>query len=155
MGEKNPKILGFGGVIGAGADALQFSDAPMYYLKEEPKCEIVTDPNAETFTADLPAWRPGGFTLTGTGTVTMDEGAMSDIARQLHEADCVVHIEPSDLHLPRKMKKALRNGWLYKRDTKWKRKAERWQERNEIKILGRISQEGDTFTITGKRTDPR
>lgn len=93
------------------------------------------------------------ITMKGTGTVTMDEEAAIGISRLLNESDYMVSIKTDGLHLPRKMKKALRNGWLYRRDTKWKRKATRWDERHTIKALGRFTEDEDGVTFTGQKVE--
>lgn len=151
MGE-NPTILCFGGVIGAGADAVPLADgSPVYFLKEEPKCEIVADPAAEPFTCDLPV-RPNGFTMTATATVDKDaEETIASIARQLNESELTMEIMPSYRRLPRKMKKAF--DAKYRRDTKWKRKVACWLKRNKIRLLGNFSDDGDGYTFTGKRIE--
>lgn len=94
---------------------------------------------------------PKGF--TATGTVTIDEGnkeALNSISRLPHESDCVVECVPNGSTLPRKMKKALRQGQRYRRDTKWKRKAARWQQRHSLKLLGRCTEDDEGITFRGK-----
>lgn len=94
---------------------------------------------------------PKGF--TATGTVTIDEGseeALNSISRLLHDSDCMVECVPDGSSLPRKMKKALRQGQRNRRDTKWKRKAARWQQRHSLKLLGRLTEDDEGITFRGK-----
>jgi len=94
---------------------------------------------------------PNGFTMTGT--VTIDEGdeeALNSISRLLLDSDCMVEYIPHGRSLPRKMKKALRQGQRYHRDTKWKRKSARWQQRHSVKLLGRLTEDDEGFTFRGK-----
>lgn len=91
--------------------------------------------------------------FTATGTVTIDEGdaeALNSISRLLLDSDCMVECVPNGSPLPRKMKKALRQGRLYRRDTKWKRKAARWQQRHSLKLLGRCTEDDEGITSRGK-----
>jgi len=91
--------------------------------------------------------------FTATGTVMIDEGgeeALNSISRLLHESDCMVEYVPNGSPLPRKMKKALRQGQRYHRDTKWKRKATRWQQRHSLKLLGRLTEDDEGVTFRGK-----
>lgn len=91
--------------------------------------------------------------FTATGTVTIDEGneeALNSISRLLHESDCIVKCVPDGSSLPRKMKKALRQGQRYRRDTKWKRKAARWQQRHSVKLQGRWTEDDEGVTFRGK-----
>lgn len=94
---------------------------------------------------------PNGF--TATGTVMIDEGgeeALNSISRLLHASDSVVECIPHGSSLPRKMKKALRQGQRYRRDTKWKRKAARWQQRHSVTLLGSWAEDDDGITFRGK-----
>ena len=91
--------------------------------------------------------------FTATGTVTIDEGneeALNSISRLLHDSDCTVTLVPDGSSLPRKMKKALRQGRRYRRDTKWKRKAARWQQRHSVKLLGSWTEDDEGITFRGK-----
>lgn len=92
-----------------------------------------------------------GFTATGTATI--DEGdreALHSISRLLLDSDSVVEYVPNGSSLPRKMKKALRQGQRYHRDTKWKRKVARWQQRHSLKLLGRLTEDDEGITFRGK-----
>lgn len=92
-----------------------------------------------------------GFTATGTATI--DEGneeALNSISRLLNDSDCMVTVVPDGRSLPRKMKKALRQGQRYRRDTRWKRKAARWEQRHSVKLLGRCTEDEDGVTFRGK-----
>ena len=92
-----------------------------------------------------------GFTATGTATIDEgDEEALSSISRLLLDSDCMVECVPDGSSLPRKMKKALRQGQRYRRDTKWKRKAARWQQRHSLKLLGRCTEDDEGITFRGK-----
>lgn len=94
---------------------------------------------------------PNGF--TATGTVTIDEGGeeiLNSISRLLHASDSVVEFIPHGSSLPRKMKKALRQGQRYRRDTKWKRKAERWQQRHSVTLMGSWTEDDEGITFRGK-----
>ena len=94
---------------------------------------------------------PKSFTMTGTATIDNgDEEALNSISRLLHESDCMVECVPNGSSLPRKMKKALRQGQRYRRDTKWKRKAARWQQRHSLKLLGRLTEDDECITFRGK-----
>lgn len=95
---------------------------------------------------------PKSFTMTGTATIDNgDEEALNSISRLLHDSDSVVECVPNGNSLPRKMKKALRQGQRYRRDTKWKRKAARWQQRHSLKLQGRCMVEDDGgITFRGK-----
>lgn len=92
-----------------------------------------------------------GFTATGTATIDEgDEEALNSISRLLHDSDCTVTLVPDGSPLPRKMKKALRQGQRYHRDTKWKRKAARWQQCHSLKLLGSWTEDDDGITFRGK-----
>ena len=92
-----------------------------------------------------------GFTATGTATIDEgDEEALNSISRLLNDSDCMVECVPNGSSLPRKMKKALRQGQQYRRDTKWKRKAARWQQRHSLKLLGRCTEDDEGITFRGK-----
>ena len=97
---------------------------------------------------------PKGFTATGTATITTtingNEEALNSISRLLHDSDSVVVYVPNGSSLPRKMKKALRQGQRYHRDTKWKRKAARWKQRHSVKLLGRWTENEEGITFIGK-----
>lgn len=54
---------------------------------------------------------------------------------------------PDDRLLPRKMKKGKRA--TYRRNTKWKRKAALWRERNQYVLTGSLRQDGDNLTFEG------
>ena len=122
-------------------------------LNLEPLASVISSdqlfvaPEEERDTYQLPK----GF--TATGTVTIDEGdeeALNSISRLLHDSDCMVECVPDGSSLPRKMKKALRQGQRYRRDTKWKRKAARWQQRHSLKLLGRCTEDDEGITFRGK-----
>ena len=109
--------------------------------------QLFVAPEEERGTYQLPK----GFTMTGT--VTIDEGneeALNSISRLLHESDCMVEYVPNGSSLPRKVKKALRQGQRYHRDTKWKRKAARWQQHHSLKLLGRLTEDDEGITFRGK-----
>jgi len=92
-----------------------------------------------------------GFTATGTATIDEgDEEALKSISRLLHDSESMVTVVPNDSSLPRKMKKALRQGQRYRRDTKWKRKAARWQQRHSLTLLGRLTEDDEGITFRGK-----
>ena len=94
---------------------------------------------------------PKGFTATGTATIDEgDEEALNSISRLLHDSDCRVTLVPDGSSLPRKMKKALRQGQRYRRDTKWKRKSARWQQRHSVTLLGSWTEDDDGVTFRGK-----
>ena len=94
---------------------------------------------------------PKGFTATGTVTIANgDEEALNSISRLLHDSDSVVVCVPNGSSLPRKMKKALRQGQRCRRDTKWKRKAARWQQRHSVKLQGRWTENDEGVTFRGK-----
>lgn len=91
--------------------------------------------------------------FTATGTVMIDEGdeeALNSISRLLHESDCMMECVPNGSSLPRKMKKALRQSQRYRRDTKWKRKAARWQQLHSLKLLGSCTEDDEGITFRGK-----
>lgn len=109
--------------------------------------QLFVAPEEERDTYQLPK----GF--TATGTVTIDEGdeeALNSISRLLHDSDCMVKCVPNGSFLPRKIKKALHQGQRYRRDTKWKRKAARWQQRHSLKLLGRCTEDDEGITFRGK-----
>jgi hypothetical protein len=94
---------------------------------------------------------PKGFTATGTATI--DEGgeeALNSISRLLHNSDSMVTLTPDGSSLPRKMKKALRQGQRYRHDTKWKRKAARWQQHHSVTLLGSWTEDDEGVTFRGK-----
>lgn len=99
--------------------------------------------------------KPKGFSATYSATISEDaEDAINSIARQLIKSEVVMDVTPNAKHLPRKMKKAFRTGSRYRRDTKWKRKAARWQQRNKLSLLGNITHDdnGD-YIFTGMAVD--
>jgi len=109
--------------------------------------QLFVAPEEERVTYQLPK------SFTATGTVTIDEGgeeALNSISRLLHASDSVVECIPHGSSLPRKMKKALRQGRRYHRDTKWKRKVARWQQRHSLKLLGRLTEDDEGITFRGK-----
>jgi len=109
--------------------------------------QLFVAPEEERDTYQLPK----GFTMIGTATI--DEGneeALNSISRLLHDSDSTVTLVPDGSSLPRKMKKALRQGQRYRRDTKWKRKAARWQQRHSLKLLGRLTEDDEDITFRGK-----
>lgn len=108
--------------------------------------QIILPPEEERDTYQLPK----GFTTTGTVTIEGNEKILNSISRLLHDSDCMVECVPNGSPLPRKMKKALRQGQRYRRDTKWKRKAARWQQRNSVKLLGSWTEDDEGVTFRGK-----
>ena len=109
--------------------------------------QLFVAPEEECYTYHLQE----GFTATGTATIDEgDEEALDSISRLLHNSDCTVMLTPNGSSLPRKIKKALRQGQRYRRDTKWKRKAARWQQRHSVKLLGRWTEDGEGVTFRGK-----
>jgi hypothetical protein len=110
--------------------------------------QISVAPEEESGTYQLPK----GFTMTGTATITTttngDEEALNSISRLLHNSDSMVTLTPDGSSLPRKMKKALRQ--VNRRDTKWKRKAARWQQRHSVKLQGRWTEDDEGITFRGK-----
>lgn len=112
--------------------------------------QIFVAPEEERVTYELPK----GFTTTGTVTITTTtnshEEALNSISRLLHESDCMVECVPNGSSLPRKMKKALRQGQRYRRDTKWKRKAAQWQQRHSVKLLSSWTEDDEGITFRGK-----
>ena len=95
-----------------------------------------------------------GYTTTGTVTITTTtngaEEALNSISRLLHDSDCMVQCVPNGSSLPRKTKKALLQGQRYRRDTKWKRKAARWQQRHSVTLLGSRTEDDEGVTFRGK-----
>lgn len=112
--------------------------------------QLFVAPEEERDTYQLPK----SFTMTGTTTITTTtnggEEALNSISRLLHASDSVVECIPHGSSLPRKMKKALRQGQRYRRGTKWKRKAARWQQRHSVKLLGRWTENDEGVTFRGK-----
>lgn len=112
--------------------------------------QLFVAPEEERDTYQLPK----GFTATGTATITTttngDEEALNSISRLLHDSDCMVECVPNGSFLPRKIKKALRQGQRYRRDTKWKRKAARWQQRHSVTLLGSWTEDDEGITFRGK-----
>ena len=112
--------------------------------------QLFVAPEEERDTYQLPK----GFTATGTVTITTtingNEDVLNSISRLLHESDSMVECAPNGNSLPRKMKKALRQGQRYRRDTKWKRKAARYQQRHSVKLLGRLTEDDEGVTFRGK-----
>lgn len=112
--------------------------------------QISVAPEEESGTYQLPK----GFTMTGTATITTttngDEEALNSISRLLHDSDSMVTLTPDGSSLPRKMKKALRQGQRYRHDTKWKRKAARWQQRHSVTLLGSWTEDDEGVTFRGK-----
>jgi hypothetical protein len=62
----------------------------------------------------------------------------------------MVTLTPNGSSLPRKMKKALRQGQRYRHDTKWKRKAARWQQHHSVTLLGSWTEDDEGVTFRGK-----
>lgn len=109
--------------------------------------QLFVAPEEERVTYQLPK----SFTMTGTATIDEgDEEALNSISRLLHDSDCTVTLVPDGSPLPRKMKKALRQGQRYRRDTKWKRKAARWQQRHSVKLMGSWTEDNEGVTFRGK-----
>ena len=109
--------------------------------------QISVAPEEESGTYQLPK----GFTATGTATIEEgDREALNSISRLFHDSDSMVTLTPDGRSLPRKMKKALRQGQRYHRDTKWKRKAARWQQRHSVTLLGSWTEDDEGVTFRGK-----
>ena len=109
--------------------------------------QISLPPEVESFTCQFPK----GFTMTGTATIEEgDREALNSISRLFHDSDSMVTLTPDGRSLPRKMKKALRQGQRYRRDTKWKRKAARWQQRHSVTLLGSWTEDDEGVTFRGK-----
>lgn len=109
--------------------------------------QISLPPEVESFTCQFPK----GFTMTGTATIEEgDREALNSISRLFHDSDSMVTLTPDGSSLSRKMKKALHQGQRYHRDTKWKRKAARWQQRHSVKLLGSWTEDEEGITFRGK-----
>lgn len=112
--------------------------------------QLFVAPEEERDTYQLPK----GFTATGTVTINTttngDEEALNSISRLPLDSDCMVECVPNGSPLPRKMKKALRRGQRYHRDTKWKRKAARWQQRHSVKLQGSWTEDDEGVTFRWK-----
>lgn len=115
--------------------------------------QIILPPEEERGTYQLPK----GFTATGTVTINTttngNEEALNSISRLPLDSDCMVECVPNGSPLPRKTKKALRQGQRYHRDTKWKRKAARWQQRHSVTLLGSWAEDDEGVTFRGKPTE--
>ena len=133
-----------------------FGTSDVAVLNPEPLAAVISSdqisvaPEEERDTYQLSK----GFTATGTATITTttngNEEALNSISRLLHDSDCMVECVPDGSSLPRMMKKALRQGQRYRRDTKWKHKAARWQQCHSLKLLGRLTENDEGFTFRGK-----
>ena len=90
---------------------------------------ITIKPGMLTYKDDEPKNEYGskGFSTTFTGTV--EEPSHDLIELLTRPTLCDVKLERKPRRLPRKLKKAYEHGWLYLRDTKWKRKAGNYRRR--------------------------
>lgn len=159
--EEKKRVIMFGAAVDGKAMTLPiaFSDK-VAYMSEQAKCEIIAEPLDEPFTLDMSvgesAFGKGlcgkhGFTITGTASIERSEEEMAEISRLLNgaaEDSLTMTLTPDERQLPRKMKKGFRA--KYRRDTKWKRKANSWRKRNERTFIGHITQDEDGVTFTGK-----
>ena len=90
---------------------------------------ITIKPGMLTYKDDdnKPSYSQKGFSATFTGTVEEPSIELIDLFTQPRLWDVVLERKPG--RMPRKMKKAYEYGWLYRRDTKWKRKAGNYRRR--------------------------
>lgn len=77
---------------------------------------------------EKPSYATKGFSATFTGTMEEPgEELLQLLLTPPNRWD--VKLEQKPRRMPRKMKKAYCHGWLYRRDTKWKRKAGNYRRR--------------------------
>ena len=90
---------------------------------------ITIKPGMLTYKDDEPKNEYGtkGFSTTFTGT--MEEPSHELIELLTRPTLWDVKLERKPGRMPRKMKKAYEYGWLYRRDTKWKRKSGNYRRR--------------------------
>ena len=140
--EETMKILqGYPIFFGVGADAVQIAETAKVEAADATMMAMVQSLYHE----------PKGFSATGSVTISEDaEETIAEIARQLNNSEVQMDVVPSVKRLPRKMKKAIRTGSRYRRDTRWKRKAAQWQKRNKLILIGNITTDGyGSYTFTG------
>lgn len=92
-------------------------------------------------------WKMKGFTIEGKAIFTRTSPGMEELLNQWDGRKSNVIIVPNELQLPRKLKKGFRA--TYRRDTKWKRNAALWRERNQKTFTGSLRQNGNKVTFIG------
>ena len=130
--------------IGIGADAVQLVSEPITISDKNP---LFGTQEGKSESYEFPESISLETTVSTPTTATRIDSWM----RSLNCDRAQVNIIPDDRHLPRRMKKALRQGKRYRRDTRWKRKAARWLERNTVTFQGRMSHDDDgNLTISSE-----
>lgn len=115
----------------AGLGKLYFCRVEDMEKAPQPLGEPVTiRPGMLTYKDDdeKPSYGTKGFSTTFTGTMEEPgEELLQLLLTPPNRWD--VKLEQKPGRMPRKMKKAYCHGWLYRRDTKWKRKAGNYRRR--------------------------
>lgn len=115
----------------AGLGKLYFCRVEDMEKAPQPLGEPVTiRPGMLTYKDDdeKPSYATKGFSTTFTGTMEEPgEELLQLLLTTPNRWD--VKLEQKPGRMPRKMKKAYCHGWLYRRDTKWKRKAGNYRRR--------------------------
>lgn len=146
MGDQETYDLMNGGsrlFVGIGADAVQLASGPISISEKNPLFDT-SEGKSERY--DFPKSISYETTVSTPTTATSIDSWM----RSLNCDKAQLTVIPDERLLPRRMKKALRRGREYRRDTRWKRKAARWLERNTVSFTGSLHQDGDgEFTISG------
>ena len=122
--------------VGIGADAVQLASEPITISDKNPLFGT-QEGKSESYKF------PKSISLETTVSTPTTATSIDSWMRSLNCDRAQVNIIPDDRHLPRRMKKALRQGKRYQRDTRWKRKVARWLERNTVTFQGRMSHDDD------------
>lgn len=125
--EQGFSLAGLGKLFVCNAEDLDKNhDTPMQLLGDAVKIE----PGMLTYKDDdeQPSYSPNGFSTTFTGTMEEPSHELLDLLLTTPNR-WDVKLERNPGRMPRKMKKGLCYGWLYRRNTKWKRKAGNYRRR--------------------------
>ena len=115
----------------AGLGKLSFCRVEDKDKEPQPLGEPITiKPGMLTYKDDdeQPSYSPKGFSTTFTGTMKEPSPELLELmVTPPNRWDVKLERKPG--RMPRKMKKAYCYGWLYRRDTRWKRKAGNYRRR--------------------------
>ena len=134
--EETYELMGGGFGLMLGSEPITISDSNPLFSISEDDLQRVEKPHF-----------PKKLTLEATATVNADHTSVAALMESIGCDKVQVNMIPDHRHLPRRMKKAV--GATYRRDTKWKRKAALWLQRNTVAFTGRISHDKDGVTFSG------
>lgn len=127
MGEQ-PPFAGLGKLYFCRVEDVEKDPKEEYFALDKPVSLL--EPGMLTYKDDdeKPSYATKGLSATFTGTMEEPgEELLQLLLTPPNRWD--VKLEQKPGRMPRKMKKAYCHGWLYRRDTKWKRKAGNYRRR--------------------------